>query len=374
MDLRLTDEQAMLRDAVRDALAEKSGPEVVRRMEDDPVGYPPELWKAFVDMDLVGLALPEEFGGSGQTLLEVAVLYEELGRALAPTPHFVSAVMAGGLLARAGNDEQKKAWLPAIARGETVLTTAWLEPGGSSGPLGVQLSARVEGNGYRLSGTKTCVPFARAAKGLLTLVRTGDEERAVDLLLVDPASPGVTLIQLLTMGGEAQYEVQLDDVAVPSSARIGDPGSGWDQWELVLEAGWVALAAWDVGCAARALEMATEYAAERVQFGRPIGSFQAVAHQLSTAAIQVEGARTLVHEAAWSQSVGLPSRQLAAMAKSFSGATARLATATGQQVLGGIGFTEDIDMHLYYRRAKQSQVSWCDPRYLEEVIASSILD
>jgi alkylation response protein AidB-like acyl-CoA dehydrogenase len=134
------------------------------------------------------------------------------------------------------------------------------------------------------------------------------------------------------------------------------------------------LAAWSVGCAARALEMATEYAAERVQFDRPIGSFQAVAHQLAQVATEVEGARTLVHEAAWALSADRPVRRLAAMAKLYASATARHATAVGHQVFGGIGFTDAIDMYLYFLRAKENQLSWGDPRYLESVIANSVLE
>src|SRR5450631_3451215 len=172
MDLDRTEEQEMLRELVRGICSSYAPLSVVRALEDDPVGYPTELWKQLGELDLIGLMLPAEYGGSGMSLLEGAVVYEELGRALAPSPHFVSAVMSAGVLLRAGTDEQKQAWLPRIASGDAILSTAWLEPGNGYGPLGVQLSARADGSDVVLDGVKWHVPFARAAGALVVLART----------------------------------------------------------------------------------------------------------------------------------------------------------------------------------------------------------
>ena len=147
MDLDFSEEQDMLRDLVRGLCSTYSSLEVVRSVEDDPTGYPVEFWQQLAELDLTGLMIPEEYGGSGMTALEGAVVYEEFGRALAPSPHFVSAVLSAGVLLRAGSDEQRRAWLPRIAKGEAIVTTAWLEPKGSFGPKGVQATATVDGKG-----------------------------------------------------------------------------------------------------------------------------------------------------------------------------------------------------------------------------------
>src|SRR5271165_5042845 len=167
--------------------------DVVRQMEDDPVGYPTALWEQLGELDLIGLLLPEEYGGSGMSLIEGVALYEELGRALAPTPHFVSAVLSGGVLAAAGSEAQKDRWLRPVAAGEAVLTPAWLEPENGFSARGVEARAVPEGSGFALSGVKRHVAFASSADRLVVLARTGESAEDVDLFLVDPAAPGVTL-------------------------------------------------------------------------------------------------------------------------------------------------------------------------------------
>src|SRR5262245_45377157 len=172
MDLSFTEEQIMLRNAVRGVCAQHASPAVVRAMEDDEIGYPAQLWQTLGELGVLGLMLPERYGGGGQTAVEGVVLYEELGRSLAPSPHFVSCVMSAGVLALAGSEAQRQAWLPRIASGEVIVTPAWLEPDGGYGPVGVQLAATQVGDGYRLRGVKRHVQFARGATRLLVLART----------------------------------------------------------------------------------------------------------------------------------------------------------------------------------------------------------
>ena len=205
LDLDFSPEQEMLRETVRKVCAASSPLSVVRDLEDDPVGYPAELWKQLAELDLIGLLLPEEHGGSGMTALEGVVLYEELGRSLAPTPHFPSAVLCGGAVALAGSDEQRAQWLPRVASGDAVLTPAWFEPENGCGPAGVQLRAVPDGAGYRLTGTKRHVPFASSAAALVVLARTGDGPADVDLFVVDPSADGVTMEQQLSVASDTQY-------------------------------------------------------------------------------------------------------------------------------------------------------------------------
>jgi len=373
MDLDFSEEQEMLREMVRGVSGEYASFDVVREMEDDPTGYPAELWKQLGELGLLGLLVPEEHAGSGQSILEAAIVYEEFGRALVPSPHFPSCVMSAGVLQLAGSQEQKQEWLPKIVSGEAILTPAWIEPERGFGAPGVQLRAKLDGGEYRLSGTKRHVPFASSATQLVVLVRTGDGEEGVDLLLVDPKSAGIEMTQQKSMGSDTQYKVVFDDVRVPVANRIGAAGSGWKTWDAVMRDGIILLAAQAMGGAEKALEITVEYAKERVQFDKPLGSFQAIAHYLSDAATMVDGGKTLVYEAAWARSNGKSISRLAPMAKLFACQTYRDLTAMAEQVWGGVGFTIEYDIQLFFRRAKQLQLTWWDTRYLEELVASDVL-
>jgi len=373
MDLDFTEEQQMLRDTVRALCAEHASIEIVRKLEDDPIGFSAPFWKQLGELGVTGLTLPEAYGGGGQSALEAMIVYEELGRALAPSPHFVSAVLSGGVIARAGTEAQKRQWLPQIASGEAIVTPAWLEPRGGFGPAGIRLTASGTGN-LTLKGTKRHVLFAKAATRLLVLARTGSGPTDVDLLLVDPAAPGVTLTQQMTVASDAQYEVDFRDVPVAATERIGAARGGWALWNDVMHEGIVLLAAQAMGGAERALEITVDYAKTRHQFDKPLGAFQALAHYLADGTTTVDGGRTLVHEAAWALATGRPVHKLAPMAKLFACRTYRDVTAMAQQVHGGIGFTTEYDIQLFFRRAKQLQLSFWDDRYLEELVATAALN
>ncbi len=374
MDLDWSEEQEMLREMVRGVCAEYSPVEVVRAMENDPRGYPDELWKQLGELGLLGLLIPETHGGAGQSLLDAVILYEELGRALAPTPHFASCVVSAGVLQRAGSDEQKGEWLPRVASGEAILTPAWNEAGRGFGPKGVQLRAEADGEGLRLSGSKQHVLFASSVTRLVVLARTGEGETDIDLFLVDPQAEGVSLSQRRSLASDTQYQVDLDGVRVAAADRIGRPGHGWRTWEQVMFDAVILLAAQAMGGAEKALEITTQYAKDRVQFGKPLGAFQSIAHYLADALTTIDGGKTLVYEAAWSRAEGKPVAKLAPMAKLFACQTYRDVTAMCQQVWGGVGFTVEYDIQLFFRRAKQLEITWWDKRTLEERVAAEVLD
>ena len=374
MDLDFSEEQQMLREMVRGVCAKYSPIDLVRQLEDHPKGYSDDLWKQLGELDLLGLTIPAAYGGSEQGMLEAAIVYEEFGRSLAPSPHFASCVLSASALVAAGSDAQKQAWLPKIASGDAILVPAWLEPKNSSSARGVQMRAKPTADGFSLSGLKWHVPFASSASRLLVLARTGPAETDVDLFLVDPAARGVKLHQQLSLASDTQYEVVFDDVAVPAADRVGAAGSGWATWDTVMHDGIILAAAQAAGGALRSLEITVEYAKEREQFGKPLGAFQAIAHYLADAATNIEGGTTLVYEAAWARAAGKPIDRLAPMAKLFMCQVYRDVTAMSLQVFGGVGFTIEYDAQLYFRRAKQLQLSWWDSRQLEELIASSVLD
>lgn len=377
LDLDFNEEQEMLRTMVRGVCAQYADVESVRALEDDAVGYSADMWSQLAELGMVGLLLPEEHGGGGSSLLDGVVLHEELGAALAPTPLLESSVLSAGAILRAGSDAQRKEWLPKVASGEAVLVPAWLEPDNGYGPRGVQVRAAIDGEVATISGTKVLVRFAAAAERLVVLARTGEGETDVDLFLVDPAADGVVLDQRHSIASDAQYRVDLDGVRVPVSDRIGEAGSGWATWSAAMADAMVLAAAVACGGADHALAITVQYAKDREQFDKPLGAFQAIAHYLADARTAVDGAKLLTYEAAWAHDAeepGQPPEKLAAMAKLFSCDTYRDVTAMAQQVFGGVGFTLEYEVQLYFRRAKALQLSFNDARRCEDIIAASVLD
>ena len=377
LDLDFTAEQDMLRDMVRGLCGELSPLQRVRELEDDPDGIARELWQRFGDLGLCGLMVPEESGGSGMSLVDGIVVYEELGRSLAPLPHFVSCVLAAGAVAAAGTPAQQDEWLAPIASGESIATVAWLEPSGGYKPRGVQLAARPNGDGHLLDGTKSHVPFAAAADLYIVLARTGDGDTDIDLFAVPADAAGLSIQQRMSISSDTQYQVGFDRVAVPSTARLGGSdaatGSGWPAWQRVMHAGAILAAAQATGGASHALEITVEYAKTRRQFDKALAEFQAISHYLADARTALDGARLLVCEAAWAHSTGRPTERLAPMAKLFACRAYRDITAMCQQVFGGIGFTLEYDIQLYFRRAKQLQLSWWDQATCEDLVADAVL-
>ncbi len=371
MDLDFTEEQQMIVDMTRSMLEEHSTVEIVRKTEDDPKGYPDGLWKQMSELGLNGLLIPESYGGGGQTLLEGALVYEELGRAMAPVPHFVSCVISAGVLLEAGSDAQKKQWLGEIANGGAILTPAWIEPDRGFGEIGVALQAKADGDDFLLSGRKRSVPYASSATRLIVLART---EAGVDLFLVDPNASGIQMKQLLSQGRETQYQIDFDVVRVSASDRIGAAGSGWQTWNTVMLDGIILLAASAIGGANRCLEETVEYANTRIQFDKPLGAFQALAHYMADASTHIDGGRVLVHEAAWNRTMGRSVDRFAPMAKLFCCETYRETTRICAQIWGGVAFTIEYDQQMFFRRAKQLQLTWWDTPYLEELIAVDVLD
>jgi len=371
LDLEFSEEQTMLREAVGGLCDDKASLEEVRELENDATGFSVDFWGQLAGLGVTGALIPEEYGGSGMTLLDTVVVYEEFGRTLAPSPHFVSAVVSAGVLARAGSAEQKSEWLPRIASGEAIVTPAWLEPDNSSGPAGVQLTAEAHGDGFSLNGVKRHVFFAGAADALLVVARS---EVGIDLFLVDPAAEGVTLKQQRSVAYDTQFEVEFAKVAVTAADRVGSSGEGWATWYDTLLDGCILAAAQAVGSARRVHEISCEYAKERVQFDKPLAAFQAINHYLADGITEIDGAAVLVHQAAWARDEEHSVERLAPMAKLFATEVNRKVSGTAIQIHGGMGFTVECDAQLYFRRAKSLELNWFDPPYLEELIAAQVLD
>ncbi|NNE73321.1 MAG: acyl-CoA/acyl-ACP dehydrogenase [Acidimicrobiales bacterium] len=371
LDLDFTEEQDMLREAVGGLCDDKAPLESVRALENDETGFDAEFWQQLAMLGVTGALIPEEHGGSGMSLMDAVVVYEEFGRSLAPSPHLVSAVVCAGVLTRAGSDAQQAEWLPKIASGEAIVSAAWLEPDNSSGPAGVQMVAEAAGEGWSLSGAKRHVFFAKAASAFVVLARSAD---GVDLFLVPADADGISLTQQNSVAYDTQYRVDFDNVAVGADQRIGPAGSGWGTWHrTLLEAG-ILVGAQCVGGAKRVHEITSEYAQERVQFDKPLAAFQSISHYLADGITEIDGARVLVYQAAWARDAQHSIEKLAPMAKMIATETFRKVSATAIQVHGGMGFTVECDAQLYFRRAKSLELNWFDTSHLEELIAAQVLD
>ena len=373
MDLDFSEEQVMLRDTARGICNELSPSAVVRAMEQDEAGYSAPFWQQLAELGITSLGIPEAHGGMAWGALEMAIVYEEFGRSLAPSPHWASCVLSAKLLELAGSAEQQASLLPGIATGETIVVPAWLEPKNGFGPEGVQLRAAQQGDGYVLNGSKLLVPFASSAARLLVLARVGEGVRDVVGLLVDPKAAGVTLKRERNLADDTLFQVDFSQVAVAAADVLGGAGF-WAAWEQAMTRSIVALAAQAIGAAEAIHAMTTDYAKQRVQFGKPIGSFQAIAHYLADSIVRIEGAKVLVYQAAWAIDNGKPYEKLALQAKLQACNVFREAAATGVQVHGGFGFTSEGDPQLYFRRAKHWQLNNWDAAYLEKRIAALILD
>lgn len=374
MNFELDEEQIMLKTSARDFLEKECPKELVREMMEDEKGYSPELWKKMAELGWFGLSFPEKYGGADFTFLDLAVLLEECGRALVPGPVMPTVVLAGHTILAAGTEEQKQSILPKMINGQLILTLAFMEENGSLEASGMTVKAVRSGDNYLINGTKVFVPDARVADYLVCVARTADgakKEDGITLFLVDAKSKGIQAEVLKTMTGEKLCEVVFNNVSVPAKNIVGEPGKGWPLVEKIKCEAAVAEAAWMTGGARWVLDTSIDYAKERIAFGRPIGSFQAIQHKLSNMALEVEGATAIMYYAAWAISENAPDINMAAsMAKAWCGDAYRNASFDGVQIHGGIGFTWDHDMHLYFKRAKSSEVSFGDGDYHRGIVAN----
>ncbi|MBI2907599.1 MAG: acyl-CoA/acyl-ACP dehydrogenase [Chloroflexi bacterium] len=373
MDFGLSEEQEMLKTMARDFLEKECPKAVVREMVDNEKGYPPQLWRQMAELGWMGLIVPEKHGGSGGSFLDLAVLLEEMGRALLPGPFFSTVVLGALPLMLAGTEAQKNELLPRIASGEIILTLALTEPGGQYDASGIEASAAHDGADYVVAGTKLFVPNAHVADYLICAVRTargGSPEEGITLLLVEGKAASCTVLK--TIDGSKLCEVLLEKVRVPAANLIGEEGKGWPLIEAILQRAAVAQCSEMVGGAQQVLDMTVAYAKDRQQFGRPIGSFQAVQHHCANMLMDVDGSRFITYQAAWMISEGIPCAREAAIAKAWVSEAYRRVTALGHQIHGGIGFCLDHDMPLYYKRAKALESTFGDADFHRETVAREI--
>ncbi len=348
MNFDFSDDQKQLRDQARKFLSEKSSPKAVRNVLDGKAPYDKELWKGLAELGFLGVAIPEEFGGAGAGHLELCVIAEEMGRALAPVPFSSTVYLAVEALLIAGSDAQKKKWLPAIASGEAIGTLALFEGKGNPSPKAIKLAAS---NGT-LSGVKKPVPDGAIADFAIVAARTGSSGRDSDisLFIVDLKTSGVEVKNLTNLDPtRGQAEITFTNA---KAEPLGAAGEGWGIIGQVLDRAAVLIAFEQVGGADRALEMGRDYALDRIAFGRQIGSFQAIKHMLADMYVSATLARSNSYYGAWALSTNASELPEAAAAARISATQAFQHCAKNNiQVHGGMGFTWEFDCHMYYRRA-----------------------
>lgn len=379
MNFGFNDEQEMLRNSARSFLEKECPSDFVRKMLDDTRGYSPEMWAKIAEMGWTGLMFPETYGGLGLGMVDLVVILEEMGRALLPSPFFPSVVLAGSAILLGGSVSQRKKLLPGIISGESIAAFALTEPGLRMDADGVTLRATGDRKGERfvLNGVKTLVHGAHGSDLLVIAARTrksGKAEQAISLFVVDSNAPGVSVTPLESTDGTRRVaEVKLRNVKLDKSALLGKKNAGWPVIQKVLDRGVVAICAEQIGLAEKCLEMTVEYAKTRVQFGKPIGTFQGIKHPCAEMLLALESSKSGVYYAAWAIDNAPREAHLAAsVAKSYAGEAGYRIAARCLQLHGGIGFTWEHDLHLYFKRAKMTELTFGDGTHHREEIARGI--
>lgn len=369
MNFAFTEEQEELRKTVRAFLDAKSSETAVREQMETVNGFDPAVWSQMgSQMGLMGIHIPEEFGGMGFSYIELGVVLEEMGRSLLCAPYFSTVVLAANTLMQSGDEAAKKKYLPAIASGETTATLASVEPSGKWDEAGITMQAKGSGSSFTLTGTKMFVLDGHTASMIIVSARTG---KGVSLFAVEGNAKGLTRTALPTMD-QTRKQAKLEFADVPATL-IGTEGKGWEVLSRVNDLVVVALAAEQVGGAQKVLDMAVEYAKVRVQFGRPIGSFQAIKHKCADMLLEVESAKSAAYYGMWcaaEMNDELPS--VASLSKAYCSEAYFHAAAENIQIHGGIGFTWEHPAHLYFKRAKSSELLFGDPTYHRELLAQRI--
>ncbi len=375
MNLDFSEEQDMLRNSARQFVSTECTKAKVRELEKSAEGYSPEIWRKMAELGWFGLMIPDQYSGMGMGLLDLVVVFEEVGRNILPSPFLVSAALATPPIVEAGSEAMKKEFLPKIAAGELILTMALTEKSAGYTPDCIQLKAEAKGDNFVLNGTKLFVEFATAANYLVVVARTksgGKPEDGITLFLVDAKTKGITITPFDTTGADKQCEVVFKDVSVAKKNVIGEVNKGWPAVKSALRKATIAKCAEMVGGMAAMQDMAVAYAKERVQYGQLIGTYQAIQHKLADLYLRSIMSKNILYEAAWMAQENMDCDWKVSTCKAWCNEAYKLVTEDGVHVHGAIGTTRDHDASLYYRRARAAYSIFGDTEDHKEVIAKSM--
>ena len=376
MDIGFTEEQELLRTSARRFLENECPTAFVRQRMAEPAAITQDFWQKLAEQGWLGILYPEEAGGSGLGLVDMTVLMEEMGRAVMPGPFFSTVLLGGAAILEAGSPAQRQEWLPRIAAGDAKVSLAWTEPNARWDAAAIVASGRETAGEFVLSGTKLFVPDAHLSDALVVAARTRDGstmEDGISLFLVPKDAAGLAVTLLPTIDETRKLcEVRLDNVAIAPTALLGEKHGCWLALARVLDRATVALCAEMCGGAQQVLDMTTAYAKIRIAFGKPIGSYQGVKHRAADMLVDVENAKSLTYYAAWAVDEGLAEAPLAvSMAKAYTSDAYRKVAGAGIQLHGGIGFTWEHDLQLYFKRAKASELPLATPPGIASVLPAS---
>jgi 3-oxocholest-4-en-26-oyl-CoA dehydrogenase beta subunit len=376
MDFTLTEEQKTLEHAARDFLKTACPSSFVLDMEKDEKGFTQELWQSMADLGWMELIVPEAYGGVGGNFLDLVVMLKEMGRVCLPGPFFSTVVLGCLAILETGSERQLQTYLPKIARGEMKLTLAHIEPATTKyDPYLIAAKAVAQKNNYHINGVKLFVPNAHVADYIICVTRTSGtiaSKDGITLLFVDTKTPGIRFTPIQTISGEKQYSINFGEVAVSESSVLGEVDKGGAPLERILQHAAVAKCAEMVGGAEKVLEMTTSHAKEREQFGKLIGSFQAVQHHCANMLMYVEGSKYITYKAAWMLSKGLPCAKVVATAKAWVGEAYKRVVGMGHQVMGATAYIVEHEMPLYSRRAKAAEFAFGDSWFYRDLVAQEI--
>ncbi len=377
MDMKLTDEQVQLQDGARRFMDEQCTMEFVRQMEASELGFSRDMWKRMAELGWLGIDLPADWGGLGLGTLDLTILMRELGRHICPSPFLSTAVIAGNAIARAGTEAQRRRYLPQIVEGETVIAFAYQEFSRSFDPGVIKLEAQASEAGYVLNGTKMFVEYAAGADRLLVVARTSESAPSrggLTMFLVDAKADGIRCTRTPTMARDHHYEVTFRDVHVSRETVLGRVDDAWTDLEPVLHKAALAFSAFTNGACFELHEQSTQFAKERVQFGRPIGQLQTIQGYLAQLIMEILGSDTLTMFTAYNMDRGRPVRGYVAKAKAFSAETVSRTMDIGSQIFGGMGYMEEVDSTLYLRRGKQYELMLGGTDYWYDIAAEEVID
>ena len=370
MDLSLTEEQELLRNTARDFMERECSKEALLELDESDTGYSLDIWQKAAEIGWLGMLTPEEYGGSGSSLTDAAVVYEQLGAGPLSGPFFSSGALGALIVSEAGSEEQKRRWLPNIAAGREIVTAAVTEPDYGWGAESVGMRARQTGSGYVLSGTKLFVQDAVSATTLICAVRA-DGHEGVTLLMVDARTPGLSTRLLPGFMGWVG-EVSFEDVEVPSDAVLGGPGDGWGALQRAFIKAIPVLCAYKVGGAQSVFDMTLDYSRTRIQFGTPIGRFQRVQDHIVEMVNHLDAARWTTYEALWKLDSGRPADTSVHLAKSVASEGYYQGCNHSHEVHAGIGVVREYGLTLHTRMSRTLYHYLGDPKHHRKRIARTL--
>jgi len=375
MNLKLSEEQEMLKTMARDFLTDKFPKTAIKEIQADETGYSLPLWKEMADLGWQGLVIPDNYGGSGMSFQDLGVLIEEMGRAVIPGPFFATVLLGAYPIMDVGTEDQKSEYLTKIADGSVIFTMALNEADGQYKAGSIETKAVADGDDYVINGTKLFVPSAHVADYIICVARTGQNsstEDGISLFIVDAKSPGIKNTILQTIDKEKLCEVVFHDVRVPQQNLLGALNAGWPEVKKIIERAAIATCCDILGAMQSALEMTVQYAQDRKQFSQPIGKLQIIQHYCANMAIDVDGLKFVTYKAVWLSSEDMPATKSISIAKAWASESSDRTMALAHQIHGAIGVTIDHDLQYYTKRIKAALPTFGDAAFHREVVAQQM--